>query len=112
MVGPSRESDADDLRPEYDLSQLRGGVRGKYAGRKRASPDGIMTIELTEQQRRAVAQAGDSPPTVTDPETGTGYVLIRADVYAKLRAIVDGIAKRAGWDDPALNEYERYRKHT
>ena len=21
---------ADDLRPEYDLSQLKGGVRGKY----------------------------------------------------------------------------------
>lgn len=31
---PSREAD-DDLRPEYDLGQLRGGVRGKYAGRKR-----------------------------------------------------------------------------
>jgi len=26
----------DDLRPEYDLSQLlQGGVRGKYAGRYR-----------------------------------------------------------------------------
>ena len=24
---------ADDLRPEYDLSKLRGGVRGKYAKR-------------------------------------------------------------------------------
>ncbi|NLB69203.1 MAG: hypothetical protein GX804_05905 [Lentisphaerae bacterium] len=26
----SREKD-DDLRPEYDLSTLKGGVRGKYA---------------------------------------------------------------------------------
>lgn len=26
----------DDLRPEYDLSQLKGGVRGKYAERFRA----------------------------------------------------------------------------
>ncbi len=25
----------DDLRPEYDLSQLKGGVRGKYAKRCR-----------------------------------------------------------------------------
>jgi hypothetical protein len=24
---------ADDLRPEYDLCKLRGGVRGKYAKR-------------------------------------------------------------------------------
>jgi hypothetical protein len=27
---PSHEQDADTLRPEYDLSQLKGGVRGKY----------------------------------------------------------------------------------
>lgn len=26
----------DDLRPEYDLSQLKGGVRGKYLDRYRA----------------------------------------------------------------------------
>ena len=26
----------DDLRPEYDLSQLKGGVRGKYLERYRA----------------------------------------------------------------------------
>lgn len=25
----------DDLRPEYDFSQLRGGVRGKYVDRYR-----------------------------------------------------------------------------
>jgi hypothetical protein len=24
---------ADDLRPEYDLSKLKGGLRGKYARR-------------------------------------------------------------------------------
>jgi hypothetical protein len=28
--------DEDELRPEYDLSQLKGGVRGKYAERFRA----------------------------------------------------------------------------
>ena len=53
-----------------------------------------MTIELTEQQRRALAEAGDTPPTITDPETNTEYVLVRADVYAKLRAVVDGMTKR------------------
>ena len=26
----------DDLRPEYDLSSLKGGVRGKYLKRYRA----------------------------------------------------------------------------
>ena len=26
----------DDLRPEYDFAQMKGGVRGKYAARYRA----------------------------------------------------------------------------
>jgi hypothetical protein len=69
-----------------------------------------MTIELTEPQRRALAEAGGAPPTVTDPDTRTEYVLVRADVYARLRAVVDGVTRRAGWDDPALDDYERYRK--
>ena len=69
-----------------------------------------MTIELTEQQRQVLSTAGDTPLTVTDPGTSTEYVLVRADVYAKLRAVVDGMTKRAGWDDPALDDYERYRK--
>lgn len=30
------QSPDDDLRPEYDLSQLKGGIRGKYAERFRA----------------------------------------------------------------------------
>lgn len=28
----------DELQPEYDLSQLRGGVRGKYYERYRSRP--------------------------------------------------------------------------
>jgi hypothetical protein len=34
----------DDLRPEYDLSQLRGGVRGKYY-RQAAAGTNLMLIE-------------------------------------------------------------------
>ncbi len=30
------ESDNDDLRPEYDLSEFQGGVRGKHLERYRA----------------------------------------------------------------------------
>lgn len=36
MKMDNSQSDQDDLRPEYDLSQLGGGVRGKYADRFRA----------------------------------------------------------------------------
>ena len=34
----------DDLRPEYDLSQLQGGVRGKYY-RRAAAGTNLMLIE-------------------------------------------------------------------
>ncbi len=32
----------DDLRPEYDLSQLKGGVRGKYASKYREGTNLIL----------------------------------------------------------------------
>ena len=31
MKKPNNKETNDDLRPEYDLSKLKGGVRGKYA---------------------------------------------------------------------------------
>lgn len=36
MKTDNSQSDDDELRPEYDLSRLKGGVRGKYAERYRA----------------------------------------------------------------------------
>jgi hypothetical protein len=32
----------DDLRPEYDLSALKGGVRGKYAASYRAGTNVVL----------------------------------------------------------------------
>jgi hypothetical protein len=36
MKSENNPTDDDDLRPEYDLSQLEGEVRGKYFDRYRA----------------------------------------------------------------------------
>jgi len=44
MKKASTKSLDDDLRPEYDLSQLKGGVRGKYY-RQAASGTNLMLIE-------------------------------------------------------------------
>jgi hypothetical protein len=33
MKKPTKKELEDDLRPEYDLSKLKGGVRGKYVRR-------------------------------------------------------------------------------
>lgn len=35
MKKANKKEMADDLRPEYDLTKLKGGVRGKYARRFR-----------------------------------------------------------------------------
>jgi hypothetical protein len=60
----------DDLRPEYDLSKLRGGVRGKYFQRYRAgtnlallAPDvraAFPTDEAVNQALRSLMQAQES----------------------------------------------------
>ena len=51
----------DDLRPEYDLSQLRGGVRGKYYRQATAGtnlvliePDLANVFPNTESVNRAL----------------------------------------------------------
>jgi hypothetical protein len=67
-------------------------------------------IELTEEQQLAVANA--EPSMLRDPRTDKMYVLVPADLYERMRAIIDGATKRAGWDDPALDDYEQYRKAT
>jgi hypothetical protein len=44
----------------------------------------VSVIELTQDQVRAMSQAGEQPPTVIDPATGTTYVLLRQDEYERL----------------------------
>ena len=44
MKKASAKRNRDDLRPEYDLSQLKGGVRGKYH-REATAGTNLMLIE-------------------------------------------------------------------
>jgi hypothetical protein len=44
------QDDAEELRPEYDLSKLKGGVRGKYLERYRA---GTNLVKLDADVRAA-----------------------------------------------------------
>jgi hypothetical protein len=82
-----------------------------------------MTIELTEQQRQAIAAAGEAPPAVVDPVTKTAYILVRAEVYERLKALLEADPDpretypavdevfREDWDDPRMAEYDRYEEH-
>lgn len=78
-------------------------------------------IELTIEQRRAVARQGERPPRALDPETHTTYVLIQEEEYARVKAALDEeegsrflqamypqvmeVFGRDGWDDPAMDIY-------
>ncbi len=65
-------------------------------------------IELTEEQQRDLD--GTKPARARDPRNKSTYVLVPAEIYERMRAIIDGYTRRAGWDDPELDVYECYRK--
>jgi hypothetical protein len=68
--------------------------------------EGVM-LELTEAQRQALA--GETCLRLRDPETNATYVLVKEDVFERMRQIVDGFTRSAGWDDPELDVYEQFR---
>lgn len=47
-----------------------------------------MSIELTADQQQALDGGREEPPRVVDPRTHETYVLLRADVYEKVRALI------------------------
>ncbi|HEV3255695.1 MAG TPA: hypothetical protein VG013_02325 [Gemmataceae bacterium] len=62
-------------------------------------------IELTEQQQGELQKR--QPVEVRDPKTNEVYVLLRKDVYERVRRIVREVSERADWDDPAFDVYDR-----
>lgn len=61
-------------------------------------------IELTESQAKALDDS-QQPPVVVDPRTGQEYLLIRRDVYEKVKAVLKPIGR--AWDDPADDDLIR-----
>ena len=75
---------------------------------------------ITPELRQAIEQAGDVPARVVDPETNTAYVLLRADLYERYKALfeeddydvremyphVDKVMAEDDANDPALASYQ------
>jgi hypothetical protein len=40
---------------------------------------------LTPELRRAVEQAGDQPVEITDPQTNASYVLVKAEIFNRMK---------------------------
>ena len=84
-----------------------------------------MTVELTEEQRQVVESA-ETPVRMIDRRTKTAYVLVREDFYNRVqslfeagplteeerRMIIQGVWRRAGWDDPAMDDYAKLDPRT
>lgn len=78
-----------------------------------------MDIQLTDEQQRLLDAPLDTPPRVLDPRHNQAYVLITAEQYERLRALLEGTpltheeqlyflreaGRRAGWDDPDMDVY-------
>ncbi len=60
-----------------------------------------MSIELSEELRREVERAGREPVRLVDPDTKEEFVVLRADVYTRLRRLLD-----AEVIDPSFYEFE------
>jgi hypothetical protein len=76
MKKASAKRNNDDLRPEYDLSQLKGGVRGKYY-REATAGTNLILIEPelasvfpdTESVNRALRLLADTAQSATAKKT-------------------------------------------
>ncbi len=77
-------------------------------------------IELTEHQRQELSAT--DPPQVLDPETGKIYMLVHADVYERVKALleedfrvigemVDRLMEDEDKDDPTLAFYQQRYGH-
>ena len=60
-----------------------------------------MSIELTEELRREIERVGDGPVRIIHPGTGEEYVVLRAEVYERLRRLL-----AAEVIDPSFYEFE------
>ena len=65
-------------------------------------------IELTAEQV-GVLESNGQPLEIRNPRTQEVFVLVRRESYEKMRRIIDSMTSSAGWDDPALDEYEQFR---
>jgi hypothetical protein len=78
-------------------------------------------IELTPEQRQQLDEG--RPVEVTDPQTGQPYVVLRKDVYDRVRRLLPddsdatpdelrGMLARSaeanGWEEPGMDAYDRY----
>jgi hypothetical protein len=72
--------------------------RGRDAGKGKA------IIELSQEQLQAL-DAPEQPAVAVDPRTGEEYLLIRREVYEKVRSVLAPFGR--AWENPADDDLIR-----
>lgn len=84
-----------------------------------------MTVMLSESIVEAIAEQGDTPVRVVHPTTNKVYFLVSEESYDHLKPLfeddplsrgeqlklIEQAGKRAGWDAPVMDAYDRYDEH-
>lgn len=75
---------------------------------------------LTAEQRQLLHESRGEPVRLVDPDTNREYVLLAAEIYDQVRSALTDLESRElypalhralrdeGWDDPQMDEYNRY----
>jgi hypothetical protein len=84
-----------------------------------------MTAKLSDDLARAIDAHGDVPVRTVHPVTGKAFLLVSEERFEQLRALFEAVplsqdekrhllqqaGRRAGWEDPAMDAYDRYDEH-
>ncbi len=74
---------------------------------------------------QALRDAAGAPVNVVDPQTHAEYVVLRAEVYERVKSLLEAddlsaedklrllaeSGRRAGWDAPEMDDYDDYDAH-
>jgi hypothetical protein len=70
-----------------------------------------MSLELTEEQRRAVEEHPEEPVRLVDPASQKIFVLVSAEIYDRIKDLLEDIEDRAGkkaWLDSATRARRKW----
>ena len=84
-----------------------------------------MTIKLNDDLAKALDQHGDVPLPAVHPATGKVFFLVSEERYRRLKPMfeedplgpeeqrfqLEQMGRRAQWDDPTMDAYDRYDEH-
>jgi hypothetical protein len=82
-----------------------------------------MATDLSPEQRQALDAAHGAPIEIIDARSNEHFVLIRVEVYERLKSILDfseptqeektaqlqAWGKRAGWEDPEASAFDELK---